>query len=305
MKYDLFELLDIAIRLKKSFLLVEGKEDKQIYARIAAKAGKDFDIYLIKDIEEYAEGCDSVVKALAKLQPKFLERADNIHRVLGIIDKDSRPYRNLRPHEIDYQSLKGLFVLKHYSIESYFATRKNLKRIIEKVTYLPSNKITDEILEVVESGFETMKKELYFLSLEALKKACMEEYEAILGYKNDSIKDNGRREQLYKQLIGKLTALEEFAKQKNITIDSLKDISKGKWFLYIFLDRAMEQIKKLPELCKQGKIPQCKSCKIGNHTDCSYQSKKGYKPTIIYNEVFEYVDEVECEDIIERFKKLI
>ncbi len=128
MKYDLFELLNVAITMNKSFLLVEGKDDKQIYARIAKKANKDFDIYLINSIEEYAEGCDSVIKALAKLQPKFLEREDNIQRVLGIIDRDSRSYRTLRSHEIDYQSLKGLFVLKHYSIETYFATRTNLKK---------------------------------------------------------------------------------------------------------------------------------------------------------------------------------
>ncbi|MFK7904972.1 MAG: DUF4435 domain-containing protein [Chitinophagales bacterium] len=305
MKYDLFELLNVAITMNKSFLLVEGKDDKQIYARIAKKANKDFDIYLINSIEEYAEGCDSVIKALAKLQPKFLEREDNIQRVMGIIDRDSRSYRTLHPHEIDYQSLKGLFVLKHYSIETYFATRTNLKKIIEKVTYLSSDMVTDEILNVVEMGFQKSKEELYFLSLEALKNACIEEYEAVLGYENDSVKDYKQRQRLYLQVIGKIEELEVFAQEKNLTIDNLKEVCKGKWFLHIFLKKCLEQIKTLSEMCRKGEIQQCKSCKVGIFTDCSYKAKKGYKAEGLCNDVLEYVDEVECVDIIERFKELI
>ena len=93
MKYDLYELLGIAIQTNTPFVLVEGKDDPQVYYRIAKKANKEIDIYPINTIEEYASGCDNVIKALHKLQAKFEERDENIHRILGIIDRDVRPYR--------------------------------------------------------------------------------------------------------------------------------------------------------------------------------------------------------------------
>lgn len=139
MRYDLVRLLNRAIQLNKPFLLVEGKDDPQIYDRIAEKADKQVDIFPVNMVEDYASGCDNVIKAIDKLQPKFDERPENEHLVLGIIDRDSRPYRPLQEDEIDYRTLKSLFILKYYSIETYFATRNNLKKLIEKLTYLSVN----------------------------------------------------------------------------------------------------------------------------------------------------------------------
>ncbi len=173
------------------------------------------------------------------------------------------------------------------------------------MTYLSSDMVTDEILNVVEMGFQKSKEELYFLSLEALKNACIEEYEAVVGYDNDGVKEHKGRKYLYEKVINKIEELEAFAQEKNLTIENLKEVCKGKWFLHIFLKKCLEQIKTLSEMCKKGDIRQCKSCKVGNFRDCSYKAKKGYQAEGLCNDVLEYVDEVECVDIIERFKELI
>ena len=165
MKYDLYELLGIAIQTNTPFILVEGKDDPQVYYRIAKKANKEVDIYPINTIEEYASGCDNVIKALYRLQPKFYERDENIYRILGIIDRDVRPYRSLTTDEIDFRTLKGLFVLKYYSIETYFATKNNLKKVIEKLTYATQDIISDEVLFRAEEKFNEIGNELYLISL--------------------------------------------------------------------------------------------------------------------------------------------
>ncbi len=215
MKYDLYELLGVAILTNTPFVLVEGKDDPQIYERIAKKANKQIDIYPINTIEEYASGCDNVIDALNILQPKFDEREDNENKILGIIDRDVRPYRNLEPDEIDYRILKGLFVLKYYSIETYFATKNNLKKVIKKLTYATQDILTDEIIMKVEEGFNYIHNELYLISLEALKNACITDYSSIVSYDDDNIKEEGRRKYLYDRLKSKEQDLNIFVNEKN------------------------------------------------------------------------------------------
>ena len=308
MKYNLFELLDVAIRMDTPLLLVEGKDDTQIYMRIAQAIGKTIDIKQINTIEDYSNGgCDNVIKAVDKLQDKFEERDDgtNIKRILGVIDRDVRPYRELTESEIDYRQLKGLLVLKYYSIEIYFATKNNLSKIIEKLTYLPSKMITDEILTHVEGKFHEMKHQLYYVSLEALKNACVREYETLVNYGDNSIREGGRLNYLFSQIESKKSELDEFATGKNISINDLKHICKGKWYLYHYINQINEGVKSLAELCKNDQITQCESCKTGNPKECQYKYKQGYQTSGLYNDILEYVDKDECIDIIEKLNELI
>ncbi len=305
MKYDLFELLDIAIRTNTSLVLVEGKDDPQIYLRISKSINKNIDVYPINTIEDYASGCDNVIKAVDKLQPKFSERVDNENRVLGIIDRDVRPYRELCDSEIDYTRLKGLFILRYYSIETYFATKRNAGKIIEKLTYLSAEMIDNDLLQFIEEGFISFSPILYLVSLESLKNACTRDYAKVVGYDDDSIKDTNKIMYLYPQLESKKTDLELFATQKGLSVDDIKKICKGKWYLYHYVNKLHEKIKILQIHCQNNEIKQCKSCKVQHHEDCYYKYKKGYQDHVLYNDIFEYIDTEECYDIIQRFNQLI
>ena len=303
MRYDLVRLLNRAIQLSKSFLLVEGKDDPQIYARIAEKADKQVDIFPVNMVEDYASGCDNVIKAIDRLQPKFDERPENEHLVLGIIDRDSRSYRPLQEDEINYQTLKSLFILKYYSIETYFATRNNLKKLIEKLTYLSANQITDEILDFVEDNFQNYTNSLYFISLEALKNACIENYQNEVGY-DDNVKDSRKIQYLDSKLNTKKTDLENFTESKNIKIQDLKLICKGKWYLSIYILTTNHQIKSLAQQCKDENavIPKCTVCEIDTES-CQYKYKDGYQTSGLENDILEYIDE-ECQDIIQAIQNL-
>lgn len=300
MKNDLFEMLTTAIMIDKPFLLVEGKDDVQIYHRIANIADKSIDIYPVSTIEEYGAGCDNVIKAMHKLQPKFDEREDNIQRVLGIVDRDARIYRTLGETDINHNLLKGLFILKYYSIETYFATKNNLKKVTKKLTHATSDMITDDIISTVESSFYQIQNELFYISLEALKNACTRDYDAVLGYNDEGVKDNNRRIQLYNQLANKKESLDAFATELSLSIENLKLICKGKWLLHYYTNKAEEKIKQLSTMCRASEISQCKSCLAQNYNECYYKYKIGY----IYDDILEYIDADECQDIIDKFKAL-
>ncbi len=305
MKYDLFDLLNVAIITDTPFVLVEGKDDPQIYYRIAQEINKKIEVYPINTIEEYSSGCDNVVKAIFKLQPKFEERPDNINRLVCIIDRDVKPYRELGEFEIDYTQLKGLFILRYYSIETYFATKRNAGKIIEKLTYIPAEMIDNDLLQFVEKDFISFNPILYLVSLEALKNACTKNYATIVGYEDDSIKDSNRIMFLYSQIETKRYELELFATQKGVCIDDIKKICKGKWYLYHYVNKLNDKIKTLQTHCQNNHIKQCKSCEVQHYEDCYYKYKTGYQPIGLYNDIFEYVDTEECDDIIRRLNQLI
>ncbi len=305
MKYDLSELLNTSIITGTPVLLVEGKDDFQVYNRIATSISKTVDIYPINTIEDYASGCESVIEAVHKLQPKYKEREDNDRRIIGIIDRDVRPYRELAEGEIDYKTLTGLFILKHYSIETYFATKQNLAKIIEKHTYLSHDSVTDEIVDLVEQNFDPIKEDLYLVSLEALKNACTHDYSSVFGYDNDDLKNSGGLNHFRTQLTPRTDDLLRFAEGKALSEEDLKLICKGKWYLSHYVNTAYEKIKQLLELCRNNEIPQCRSCSTGNQNDCLYKHKTGYQPQAIVNDIMEYVDKDECSDIIRMLESLI
>jgi len=286
-------------------VIVEGKDDPQIYVRISKSINREIDVYPINTIEDYSSGCDNVIKAVDKLQIKFSERIDNELRILGIIDRDVRPFRELGEFEIDYTQLKGLFILRYYSIETYFATKRNASKIVEKLTYLSSEMIDDDLLQFIENEFISLNPILYLVSLEALKNACTRDYATVVGYNDDSIKDTNRLLYFFSQIETKKTDLELFATQKGLSIDDLKKICKGKWYLYHYVNKLNDKIRTLQMHCQNNQIKQCKSCEVQQFEDCFYKYKAGYQTTGLYYDIFEYVDTEECYDIIQRFNQLM
>ena len=165
LKYDLFDIFAAAIMNDERVVILEGKDDYAIYTEIAAKSNPNIIVYQVNEFENYQAGCTGVIACLEFLQAKLTENSNHANKILGVIDRDARFYRNEIPN------LLGLFVTKYYSIETYFATTNNLRKLLSKITYSPINDINETITDFVQTDFQNSLEILYLLSLEALKNA--------------------------------------------------------------------------------------------------------------------------------------
>ena len=296
LKFDLFDSVAAAIMTKEPLIIVEGKDDYQLYSLIANSIDKKIQVYQVNEFADYSEGCTGVIKAVTKLQPKFEERMEVIHKVLGIIDRDVKYFRGELP-----VSLKGLFVTKYYSIETYFATRTNLLKVINKISFTTSSDISEDVLTFVETGFLETIDDFYLVSLEALKNACTRGYVSVVGYDDSEgkITERGSRAHLLSLLESKKADLLAFAQHLRIDQTQIKLVSKGKWYLYAFSYYTLGRIKELKEKCFRNEITQCRSCKVGNYADCLYKLKQNYYPDYLRNELSYIIDHAECKDIID------
>lgn len=293
LKYDLFDVLAAAIMIEEPILIVEGKDDFQIYDSLAKSINKKVQIYQSNEFKDHHEGCNGVIKCIEKLQVKYDEREDNVNKIIGIIDKDVRDFRQ------DIPSLKGLFVTKHYSIETYFATLNNLRQLLSNITYNIHEEIDDDILHFLEDPFKESLENLYIISLEALKNACHNGYETTVGYDFSEHKITASQflEDVLPRLENKKVDLESFASELNLNLNNVKLIAKGKWYLYWYLNNIYPLIKDLKEKCNGSIITQCRSCRVGNFQDCLYKTKNDYRIDHLIEMMLTFIDNQECEDI--------
>lgn len=298
LKYNLIEQLAACKFNKELMVIVEGKDDYPIYQNIASTVNPQIIVYQVNEFADYEAGCRGVIKCLERLQTEFDKNSNDVSKVLGIIDRDIRPYRNEMPN------LKGLYVLKHYSIETYFATRKNLRKLISKISFLPIDNIDNSVIDYAENNFQVSIGKLYLCSLEALKNACTENYDSVIGY-DTSIEQILRDKTILTSISSKKAELEAFGEDFSISILDIKLIAKGKWYLYWFLNHTYPNIKMLKKECYTAHITQCRSCKVGNYNDCLYELKQNtYNINQLQDDLLTFIDEKECEDIIDRLQKL-
>jgi Protein of unknown function (DUF4435) len=301
LKYDLFDIVSVAIMNNEPIVIVEGKDDYQIYQTIADDVNPNIKVYQVNEFEDYEEGCTGVIKCIERLQSKFEERVDNIHKILGVIDRDVRPFRNEMPE------LRGLFATKHYSIETYFATQENLQKLISKITYSPIQEITDDLLTFVQVDFLNSIDILFLLSLEALKNACEIDYDKQVGYDDavGKITDRSFLNSVFPFIDAKKEDLYRFGAAFGISIREIKLIAKGKWYLYWFLHQTYPKIRELKESCRNSLFPQCRSCRVGNYNNCLLKMKQEkYRLDMLYDDILMFVDKFECADIIDAFQRL-
>lgn len=287
MKYDLEETITDAIMTATPAVIVEGRDDVQFYEQIATDSGKEITVYAVENFEEFdTGGCDSVITCIESLQNKINERPENINFVLGIIDKDARHFRNEIPN------LLGLFVLHYYSIESHFVTRTNLKRLIADITYVSPGFIDGTTLDFIESGLVADYSDLFYISLEALKGACITDYTAIIGYKATSgkIAVHNSRSEYITEVYKKRAELDTFADQKNVALSDLKLVAKGKWLLHTFCFSVFGKIKDLSSVCSSGTIKSCQYCLCGRADQCLWKLRFGINYTHLVNTIWNYLD---------------
>jgi len=305
-KYSLQSAATQAIMLKRPIILIEGKTDRPIYNNLVKISQINAKVHLVNEFRNTNPGCEGVINAIVNLQDFFNRSLNNIKFVLGIIDQDARPYR---VSEINQQTLQGLFILKYYSLETYFSTTENIKRLAARLSYIEANEIPHETINFIEINITNSLEDLYYLSLEALKNACLKGYNGLVRYEIGAGKvcNDKSKKHLMTQIASKKQDLAAFAQKKGISIKDLKQICKGKWYLYNYLYRAHYQIKQLSAQCRLGQIPQCSSCKSENPDDCLYTLKSHYTTQDISklsDQILNIIDHNECSDIIQRIKEL-
>ncbi len=298
MKYDLRSIVASAIMIGVPTIVVEGHDDISIYSKIAKDVNKEVQVISIDNIEQYTGGCYSVIKFIDDMEEIFEERKDSINHILGIIDRDARYYRNEIP-----TNRNGILVLKYYSIESHFVTKNNLKYLLNVITYANEQLVDDKCLDYIEKDLPELYKRLFYLSLEALKNACEQDYTGVIGYSDEK----GRLlhdVEVNDLVLKKKKELDLFAEKLNIDIKDIKCIAKGKWLLYFYCVNAMEKISILRDACLQGLIITCQCCETDHNDKCLYKLKASYRPDTLIPLIENYIDREEVNYIQDRILKL-
>jgi hypothetical protein len=148
---------------------------------------------------------------------------------------------------------------------------------------------------------------LYLFSLEALKNACVTGYDTLLRYDDSPNKLTGMdfHRNVLPAVRAKTADLTTFADALNISSNDIRLIAKGKWYLHWFAHHIYLKIKSLKEHCKNAVIPQCRSCRVGNYQDCLLKMKESqYQLSILQGLLLHFIDEIECFDVISRFRSL-
>ena len=255
----------------KSILVVEGIDDVKKFNIIKQSIDKKIEIKSIGSFENYykKKGAKYVMDFIEKLI-EFHQKnnsSDYIGYILGIVDRDSICYERKETKENNL-----LYVLDYYSLESFYVNKevieKTLSNLITNPDLIDENIVSSIYNEVISRSIEN----LYYISLEALKKSCDSSYSAIVGYKPDKIINFLNHD----SLPSKENDLDIFARNKGLAkdIDTALKIIKGKWFISSFCDIYLEKIKELEELCKNGEIRQCDNCSIDEiYEPCLYKPR--------------------------------
>jgi hypothetical protein len=309
-KYDIYDQIAIAIREKQPFIIVESEDDRQIYDNIASHIQKNLTVFYVGEFDDYSNGCEAVIDLIAKIQVD-LENSMVEKLVLGIIDRDTRPYidTQARPYLetkswAKLQTYKGLFVLKYYSIETYFANKNSLAKLISKITYATPKDINNAIIDYIAQTEQETLLLLFYISIDAFKEHYLgtENYKSVKSYAADeygsTVSKIGFLANFNSQhLPVKKQELDNFAIEKSIFAHDTKLIIKGKWYLYHFVTVCYYQIAKIYTQ-NLDFIPADKIFRL------KIQGNDDLKIRQMYQQILECIDETELSDIIQRFREL-
>ena len=290
MKNDLEETIIAGLMCNQPVIIVEGQDDIKFYDNIATLNELKVEVRAVETIDGYTEGCEQVCNAMNEVA-MLVQKDSRLKRyAMGIIDRDVRQYLNTLP------TIDNLLVLKYYSYEMHLITDKTIRRLLEQLTMAPASLITQSVVEMLKQDFYEQSIELYYFSLEALKKMCERTYEAGISYglEGGAMIGGGKRYR-WGLISSKTGELDQFATMHNISIKDLKYIAKGKWFLASWCDFLIKRVKLLHRLCAI-RIPQCEYCKVGQKRKCLWRQSSSFQvPEIIsllYTQQFIDLDEV-------------
>lgn len=296
-KYEVDEILNLAIMSKTPHVILEGVDDIRIYEAIAESASTTCEFYSVEMIDGLAGGNDGVIQAMEAINSLNLpagKRAE--HFVMGVIDRDARFYRNEVPN------LPSIFSLKFYSIESHFVSIFAIKPSINRLTRISSSDEIDS--ERIYSKINRSLLDVYYFSLEALKNSLTPGYQTVVGF-SSSI---GRRKDgtTISELQFKKDDLDVFASTLSLApnIESMRKFSKGKWLLTAFVEELFKEIERLVADCKQMAIKQCRMCELDGAAPCLYQLRGGLNKNSLYSIVQDFIDIPDFDYIKDKLKAI-
>lgn len=161
---------------------------------------------------------------------------------------------------------------------------------------VPASLITQEVVDFLKNDFENESKELYYFSLEALKKMYDATYQAVIEYGRDggAVIGGGKRYK-WELLSHKMNDLDQFAILHSISKEDLKYIAKGKWYLAYWCEYLNKKVKTLQSLCG-NQIPKCQYCKTGQNNKCLWRTSSSFQvpeiESLLYTRQFIDLDEV-------------
>ena len=285
---------------KRPLVVVEGKDDVPIYEQIAKKVNKSVFVRAIETIPNYSPGCFHVKKFIKDAQSEINKASENEKYIIGIIDRDASFFRN------EIEEMKGLFVLKAYSHESHFVTKPNLEYALHNL--LSSNfGINDNIIDFIFANYDNSVTEYYYYSLEALKNACDETYEAEIGYAHTYGHINNLND-LREKIDNKKNELDNFALEIGVFIQNPISIIKGKWLLDLFIDKTYESILELSNFCSSNNLikgqQRCSYCQSNKPDMCSWKPKKHHTDIMYRGYILQFFNEEEVGYIFDKFRAL-
>jgi len=282
-KYEVDEILNLAIMSKTPYFIVEGIDDICIYEAIARSANINCEIYSVAMIDGYVGGNDGVIQAMTSLDALNMPNGKAVeHYVLGIIDRDARFYRNEMP------TLPSIFSLNYYSIESHYISKFAVQPSIDRLTRISSSDEVD--VDLIFSKIEQNIFDVFYFSLDALKNAVIPSYQSIISY-SSSI---GRRKNA--NTVSALQTIKHdldlFALNFNIStnIESMREFVKGKWMLTAFAEELFNEIAQLTISCKSSTIKQCRMCELDDTAPCLYQLREGLNKNSLYSMIQDFIE---------------
>ncbi|MCM3170767.1 DUF4435 domain-containing protein [Paenibacillus sp. MER 99-2] len=300
MKHDFEELITEAIMSETPVIVVEGRNDIQIYNYLVNQSEKNCWVEAVENIEGYTEGSGGVIDFITDVQGKLEEREENKKYILGIVDRDARYYRGEIPN------LESLLILEYYSIESHFVSTNNLRKTICHLTDAHERLLDHRTISYIESKLHNNEFDnLYYIALDALKVACDEQYIGIVSYglEAGNIFSKERGKDIIREIFKRKSQLEAFAEEHEITIGDLRKIAKGKWILYVYTNFLTHLIKELHIACDNDLINKCNFCKTKVLNKCLWKTKNNYQIGHVHGVVSSIVDG-EFDYICNRIKLL-
>lgn len=260
-------------------IVVEGKDDIKKYEYIFENStnakdkilSKVLKIYAVETIDNgggkfYVAGCQGVLDAMEDINSNSHHNPIELSKhILGIIDKD---VRNHRTHIEAVPQYSTLFILPHYSIESFYVNKCSAKILLDSFLECSKTLITSNLVDwIYENSLINTFEVLYYPILDSLKNATD------ISYTNSKYSfdmDYGRIK-YNADLLDGTEKLDLDSMGVNKGISTYLDICKGKWFFECWLDNVINNIISLSGECGKN-IPKCDFCHSGISNKCSYKS---------------------------------
>lgn len=278
LNFSIYEILNAAIMTNTPAIIVEGVDDVRIYESLADQSLERSAVFSAKWIEELsAGGASSVADAIKLLRDPPSSKRLIEDYVLGIIDRDVKPYRSELPND------DAILVLKYYSIESHFVDEETIPSAVQRFTRVPNSLVKEFSASTLMNNIEPKLLDVYYFALESLVAATQNGYTACFSY-SEKI---GRKNDPYTRstVLEKCPALDVFAASYGLSpeLATIKKISKGKWLLSVFCESLFQELKSLNQLCSSGAIKKCNSCASGHPEECLYKARDGVSSKTIYS----------------------